>query len=152
MIHGEASIRILHSKSEKGQRTCRQADQAYDEVERDRHYLQKQTVSHAGPDAELRAAQDHIRQLQRQLQLLERKCTGNCPHHYTSRGPSMQYLPFASTLPLSGEHGAREHDALERTVLDDDATGCHQITVVLRTGQLRMGCKNQLLPFATHGV
>lgn len=57
----------------------RQADEAYDQVERDRHYLQKQTVSHAGPDAELTAAQEHIRQLQRQLQLLERKCTGECP-------------------------------------------------------------------------
>lgn len=59
----------------------RQADEAYDQVERDRHYLQKQTVSHAGPDAELAAAQEHIRQLQRQLQLLERKCTGECPCH-----------------------------------------------------------------------
>ncbi|KAK9833948.1 hypothetical protein WJX74_010630 [Apatococcus lobatus] len=58
------------------QARVRQADQAYDQVERDRHFLQKQTASHAGPDAELRAAQDHIRQLQRQLQLLERKCAG----------------------------------------------------------------------------
>ncbi len=55
---------------------CRQADQAYNEVEGDRHYLQKQNVSHSSAAPELEAAQEHIRSLQRALQLLERKCAG----------------------------------------------------------------------------
>ena len=55
---------------------CRQADQAYDVAESDRHYLHKQTVSQSGAYPDLAAAQQHIRELQRSLQLLERRCAG----------------------------------------------------------------------------